>query len=394
MAVRINELISTVTGQPFNLAKTVSKHSVVVDSVSVDTLRISTTPAALGTTLMFSGGINTIGSGAAIATITRNDFVRVDLIPSGSLAVKSVYGRIKPMRLNVNLAQRSAFDLGELATKMAGSFIFDSVKIKLRLPMTGGFPTDYNLKIFVKNTARGILDSVDMPAIGTQKRVFPKDPTRNTIVLDKSTRLDSVLGKFFPVVPDSFFVRGSLVLDPIDVFAAGTNYDIADTSKVYPGIDLDFPARFGLLNGSLRSVDPLKSKSGGDIIPKDITKSVKQASLNVEATNGFPVQMSFRMNFIGPDTLGVRDTLLQIAPSALIQAAQVDANGYPVSPRVTSFQVLLTNADMLNLNRADSVAVRVDLQTSGGGIAPVQFRSFDRLRLRASGRIIYTINKP
>lgn len=393
--VRLNDFKSTVTNNGFLVRATLSGKDSLIIPISVDTLYVNTGVAPMGTNLTFSVGITTISSGATKQVVTASDFVRAEFRAGQPLIVHSITGKIKPMLQPVFTAVRSTYKLGEASTKFAAQLSFDSVRVIMRLPITGGFPADYALTLIAKNTKRGLTDSIVLPPTQSgMRRIYPNSGVP-TIVVDNAANLNGFLARFFPDLPDSFFVRGNLLLEPPDEFAKPAVYTISDTSKVYPSFDLEFPLKVGIANGHIATTENIFEGNGGERIPKEITRSVKSASLNLTITNAMPVQIGVRMNLLGFDsTLNRRDTLLRIVPSGLIRAATVDQNGYVVSPMVSKVSFALNNSDIDKLNAADSVYVRFDIATSNNGVLPVRFRTTDYVKVRASGGITYTINKP
>ncbi len=393
--VRMDDFKSARTNAGFMVNTTLNGKDSLIIPISVDTLLISTGAAPQGTKLTFSVGITTISSGASKQVVTASDFVRAEFRANQPLVVQSVTGKIKPMTVPVYTAVQSAYKLGEAATKFTANLSFDSVRVTMRLPVTGGFPADYALTLIAKNSKRNLIDSIVLPPTqGGIRRIYPNSGTP-TIVIDNATNLNGFLGRFFPDLPDSFFVRGQMVFEPPDEFANPVYYTVSDTSKVYPSFDLEFPLKVGIANGHITTTEGIFDGSNGERVPKEITRSMRSANLNLAVTNGMPVAMNMVMKLVGFDsTLNRRDTLLVVQPSAPIAAGAVNAAGYVISPTVSKVSIGLSGTDIDKLNSADSAFVRFDISTSNNGVLPVRFRTTDFIKVRASGGIVYTINKP
>jgi len=388
--IRLNDLTSTVTGNSVVFNVVIPRKDSLIVPIAMDTVRVLATPSALGTRLTFSLGISTITSGGTKALLTDNDFVKAELRPQGSVRVRSLTGKITPYTLNVNTSYATGFKSGELAEKFSGQVLPDSTRITISLPITGGFPAEYDLTFVAKNVARNIVDSIVIPPLtnGT-RRIYPNSGQVPQIVMENFAPLNTLLSRFVPHLPDSFIVRGTLLLNPPDVFASSTLYTIADTSKVYPSLAVDIPLRLSIANGSFVSTEAERID-----LDDDVSNSLKQATANVEVTNGIPLQYGARISMLGtiPGT-SVRDTLVRIVPTAIIQAASVDAAGFTTGPRVTNLSVSLTAQDIQRLSSVDTVQVRLtSLSTTNA--ATVRFRTTDKIRARASTRIVYTINRP
>jgi hypothetical protein len=344
-----------------------------------------------GTTVKFSVGISTLNSLGTKKVVTKNDFVQASFIPKDSLIVRTVVGKIKPTVVPINTGVASGMngaDLGNLSAlvKLKG------MELTVKLPITGGFPTDYRLAFIAKNSKNGMIDSI--PFISSPGNIdFPRiDPTGGiTSIHLGGDVFNNFVSKFFPEVPDSFFIRGFLTLDPADVFAQpNTVYTISDTTKIYPSFHLNLPVTMGIQDGVVREVLAF----GKDQLPKDFTQHVSQGTLTFYFYNKFPVALNFRANFLGnynPHTHKA-DTLLVIAPSTSIQAAAVDNDGNTTAPTFSKVSISLNNTQMIQFNNADSLYVRLDLSTSNNGQI-VRLRDTDYIRIYAKGDISYTMGK-
>ncbi|MEK6651087.1 MAG: hypothetical protein AABY75_08920 [Bacteroidota bacterium] len=383
---------STITGDTMSILRIVLPRSVAVFPFSLDTIQlVNPTPDPIGTRVRFSVGIETITSAGQKSTITANDFVRAEFTPQNSFVLQSITGRIKP--LTVAFASgASGVDMGEAADKFSGNFTFDSVRIAVRLGLTGGYPVRYSLALEARNRKTNTVATLRLPppAGQTDTVFYPAGGAMTTIALGNSQGLNTFLSNFFPNFPDTFIVRGSVVINP--AFDPAT---ISDTSKLYQAVNMYFPLKIGLANGKIED----KISLGGESkFPTEFARDIKQASLRFSVTNKIPAQLAFRLRLLGRLTPGSpRDTLLRIpvdGSSRTIAAATVDANGNAVAPSASSFEIGLTTQQVDLFNKADTMYVRLDLQTSGAGTQAVRFRTSDFIRLRMSGNLVYIVNQP
>ena len=345
-----------------------------------------------GTSIKFSVGITTIDSKGAKKTVTKNDYVKASFIPQDPLVVKSVDGKIAPTLVQINEGIKSginAADLGDLSAQVS----LKGMQLTIKLPITGGFPTDYNLLFIAKNSKKNFTNSVQLIS-APNSTSFPRINPPATAVIQLSSipgfDLDGFISGFFPDVPDSFFVRGTFTLDPQDIFAQSNTYKIYDTTKVYPSFDLNLPVAVGIKNGVIKEVLPFSK----DQVPKDFTKNVGQGTLTFYFYNMLPFKMFFRANFLGnynPLTHKA-DTLLRIALSDTIKPADVDVNGLTTLSKFSKVSVSLNSSQMSGFNNADSLYVRIDMSTSNNGQV-VKVRDTDYIRVYAKGDITYTIGK-
>ncbi len=349
-------------------------------------------PSQLGTNLTFSVGIKTIDSKGVKQPITKNDFVRASIIPISPLVVESVTGKIKPQIIPINLGIKSGFsDISNIKAKIT----FDYDSLIARFLMTGGFPMDYNLTVFSKLNGN-VLSTFSIATDNiTFKRIYPGN---FIIPISKAPGFNNFLSNSFPNVPDSFYVVGSVTLDPQDEFTNSNYYTIYDTTKIYPALDVKLPFGAGVQNGIITQM----TSFGKDVIPKDFTKAVVNGSITFTVINAIPIQLAFQSRLIRYDTTGNGvhvDTLLYLpqvsrdSSYTILPAQYNTVNQIVTAPYRTTFTVALNSTDMQNFNQADSMLVRFVINTSNNG-SYAKVRSTDSIRVFASGNINYIINKP
>ena len=395
VSLSIRELVDKTTGAPFAVTTSFNGKGTTRIPVNAANLKVQSSSAAIGTRLTFSSTVESIESQTP-RQVNSTDFLRVDFQPRSAFVVQSITGRIRPTPLTIN-AGAGGINLGDLSGKFKGSVTFDSVRLVLKLRMSGGFPTDYNLNLVAMNR-RGVPARIDSlvlpPPVGsTIRRFFPAQGTVTQIVLDNSNGLNSFLSRFFPNLPDSFIVRGKAVMNPLDVFPTAQGIQtVYDSTKVYATVDLSFPLKLGLAGGEVsETVDLTDDKDSG----KDVTKSVKTGTMYFEITNGLPLQLVMQSAFLGKSIAGRRDTLLWIPTDGprTIAAAPVDQGGSVTGTKKSTFLIQLKNSDIDAYNNADAIWYKLQVETTGGGTVSVKFRSSDSVSVRASATMVYTLNK-
>ncbi len=359
--------------------------------VSLDTVElVDPVPDAIGSRMKFSVGIETINSGGEKSTITKNDFITAEFLPQGDFVLNSVEGRIRPTTVAVNSGASGA-DLGEAADKFSGTFTFEDVRIAVDLGLSGGFPIGYDLVLWAKNNKTGVEDSlvVPPPQGSTENLVVPGPNQFARIVLGDASGLNTFLSRFVPNFPDTFVVRGQLVINPN--FDQGT---VEQPTEVFQRINTYFPLKFGLANGLLTESVPLD----GESFPTDFTKDIKQSTVRVSATNHMPVSLGFSADLWGPtdpnNPFSPRALLMTIPTSGgarTIVAAPVDGNGSTTGDQLSEFRVTLTQSEMGLFNQADTMFIRLTAQTSGSGTLPVRYQATDFIRIKMSGNLVYTL---
>jgi hypothetical protein len=359
--------------------QTLNAKSTFTQTVRLDTIQIvNGSPTGPGTTMKFSVGISTVTSAGAKATFTSSDFVRASFTPQNAFVVKSVTGIINPLTVPINAAV-SVAGLGDADKKFKGSLVYDSVEIKIKFGISSGFPISHDLILYaIKKSAP--TRTLQIPK-GT---IYPGLNTPGIITLNNSTGLSTFLSQITPNLPDSFVVRGTVVVDSARV--SGTIYD---TTKIYPSLSLRIPLKIGFVGGSYTDVFAIQAA-----VDTAFVEQVKKGTINFELTNRMPLAVSFRGAFLGRNPLtGNRDTLLKVPTDGsprTILGATVDGSGYAIDPPVVSrFAITLVGTDADKFSKADSFYVKMDIATSGGNNA-VRIQSIDNIRVRASGNLVYT----
>ena len=339
----------------------------------------------IGAQLTYSVGIKTIDSKGAKKPITKNDFVKASLIPGPPLVLKSISGKIKTQTLDINSMVASGLDFKDVKNVTLDAITFKDVVLTVRFPMTGGYPMDYNLTLIARS--KGF--SVDSLRIVTGQdgftRIFPNNPV---IAISNVPNFQRFLSKFVPVAPDSFYIRGTVILNPD--FATAGIYSTYDSSKIYPAFDVNFPMFVGLSNGKLTNTSGFTKAE----LPKEFTKAVTSGSLNFNFVNKIPLKMFCALKFVGNYSTSKPkgDTILTIVPSDSIAAGQIDqTTGYSLAPTVSKVSITLNGDQMSKFNAADSLNIQFSMSTSGG--FPVKIRAMDYIRVYAKADITYTMNK-
>ena len=395
VSLTIRELFDKATGAPFTVSTAFTGKGTIRIPVNAANLKVQSSSTAIGTRLTFSSAVESIESQTP-RQVNSTDFLRVDFQPRSAFVVQSITGRIKPTSFTIN-AGAGGVNLGEVSDKFKGSITFDSVKLALKLWMSGGFPTDYKLYLVAMNrrvTPTRVDSLVIPPPVGsTVRRFFPAQGSVTQIVLDNSTGLNTFLSRFSPNLPDSFIVRGSAVMNPSDVFATAQGVQtIYDSTKVYASVDISFPLKLGLAGGEASETVSLED---GQKLGDDVVRAVKTGTMYFEVTNGLPLQLVLRSAFLGKSVGGKRDTLFWIPTDGprTIAAAPVDQGGSVSGPKTTAFFVQLKQSDIEKYNEADAIYYKFQIETTGGGIVPVKVRSTDFISVRASATMVYTVNK-
>ena len=395
MYLRFNDLINTQTSASFVINQNLNPNSTNSFPVNLAQYKISTTPSALGTKLSFRLGINSIQSASKVS-ITSHDFISSGIQVVSPFVIKSVTGEIKPTTFAINTGA-GGVNLGDANTKLTvDSVNFSQQNVTLNLGIYSGFVMDYNLTVqgISHKANKTITFTVPPPVGGTQTRIVPASQGGGItqIVLNNATGFNSFLNSFFPNLPDTFIVSGTITLNPKDVFGTAQGFaTIYDTSKVYSSVGVNFPMNMGILNAQYTDVIPIKGKFDSTFV-----SNVKSGSLYFSLDNGLPISFGFLAKFQGYDTtLKARRTFLSIPVSGspqTINGAPIDANGEATGTSPTNFSIGLVTSQILELVGCDSVAMVFQLSTSSAPKAVV-FNADDIIHVRASANMVYTLKE-
>jgi hypothetical protein len=390
--VRFAELQDRLTGAPFEVSHQFNGTGTFVVPISMSGLKYQSSGTGIGTAATFTVGASTLASVDSTREVRSTDYVRVGIIPGPPIQVERITGRIKPTTIDINTGA-AGFSLGEIARKVEGEFSFDSLSIALTVSTSSGFPADYDLR-FIGMDRRSNppkMDSLNVPppSGSVQRRLFPATSLLTPIILDQTAGLNAFLGKFFPHLPDTFIVRGTMTVNPADVFGTPQGLQtVYDTSRIYSSVDLSFPVRMGITNATLRDSVPLNIR---EKFPKDIASSTKSGTLYFEIENALPLAIEFRSALLGGD----RDTLLLIPVDGprIIDPGLTDASGSVTGSTVTRFSMTFSGPEAQQFEEGEVLLIQLDLQTPSGG-SIVKVRPTDFVNVRASGNLVYQVNKP
>lgn len=396
IAIRFNEMTQRSGGATYVLTHHFDGTGTHARMVDMSALEFTGTEAGTGTTASFRIEVTLTGN-STMKEVRSTDEVEVSIAAGSPIRIETVRGRIPPTPLSVATGA-SGFTLGELADKFEGSVAFDSIRIAIQLQTSSGFPADYDV-YFVGMDRRGVpvvIDSIRVPppAESSQRRIFPARDPVTTIVLDNTTGLNTFLSKFFPHFPDTFMIRGSMTLNPPDVYAAPDGLQtVYDSSRVYSSVDVLFPVRIGISNATIRDSVPLLVR---EKFPRDLAKSTRTATMFFAVENGLPFTVQFRAALLGPGPGGPRDTLLMIPTDGVrvIQAGVVAAaTGLVTTATVSEFAMEFTGPEAERFGDGENLLIQLDVETPDNG-SIVKVRDTDAVRVRASGHLQYHVNKP
>ena len=392
-SVRITELIRKSTGLSYAQNVRINGASTATLTFDARQFVLQTPGMGLGTSLTVTVDA-TVLSSAGFRTLRSTDYLEVDLYPTEPFRVEQMTGRIQPTSISISTGA-SGEEFGDAITKFKGSIAFDSIDVNLDLTMPTGFPLDYDLRLVAMNR-KGVpvqSDSLDIPPPtgAAQKRILPGAGQTVSIPLGTTSTINSFLSKFFPSLPDTFIIRGSGTINPVDIYPTPAGLrTVYDTTRIYSSVKVFFPVSLSIQGGEVTDTVDLGNQ---EKFPKDFTRSARGGTMYFEVTNSLPFSLSFRAAFIGATATG-RDTLLHVpgsGPQAIAPPA-IGSNGVVTNPVVTSFAVTLTGAEMGKVNMADVLWYSLQIETADGS-KPVKLQSSNAVHVKASANLVYRVNR-
>lgn len=393
VVVGVKELYHRQTGLSYSVSTRFNGKGSVIIPLNAAFYELRTTPAGLGTNLTFSVGVDAIQSSTQ-RTLKATDFVKAEILPGAPLRPERLTGRIKPTRVSIETGARGS-TLGDFGSKFKGTLAFDSLDVSILLGFSQGFPVEYDLRVIALNreSLPAVADSIEVPPPGgsAAKRIFPIPNQTTFISLGSTSSLNSFFAKFFPLLPDTFIARGSILLNPPDLYASSPEQTIDDTSRVSASVAVTFPLNLSLSGGEL--IDTI-SLGDEEKFPTGLVTKTQMGTMFFEITNGLPVQISFRAALLGNTSTG-RDTLLWLPTDGprVLAAAVLAPSGSVASPSLTRFSVVMTSADLEKFNQADALWYRLQIETAGGGINAVTLKDSDFVQVKASANLVYRVNE-
>jgi hypothetical protein len=398
----VNELINTSTGQSYSIDTTLqSETTTTLPRIDMSKYYVTGGTAAsrtFGTKLTYSGTVKTLAAiDNAKATVRKSDYIITEIVPDAPFVLKSLSGRVRTTNVNIDQRFASNINVNQLQG-FSGSIALDSIYLLVSLPLGGndGCSADYVLTITEKNTKHNTIDTLIISSYNGYKRIVPGVTTQIPVKSVDHPAFFNSLMRFFPDVPDSFYIQGHVVIDP-DFVLNPASYSIHDTSGVYPSFNIDLPLRFNIGNAVYAQTMAFDSSQ----IPTDFTKNIGKGSVVFTVVNNLPLQMSMKTAFLHynktthlSDTLfwlPKRDTISNTVDSMYILAAPVNPqSGWSTGTSKTTSTVSLNSSDMANFNQTDSIYIRLyNLQSTGGQTVRVLGTNY--IRIVAVGNITYTI---
>ncbi len=400
MTLKIDKLIDLTTNSSYTVNTTVAGKDSLTLPFDMTKYKIEgggTGSNQFGTQLSYTATITTLNSEGAKKLVGKSDNIKAALIHNSDFVLKSITGRIRTTVVNIDQRFPSNIDVRDLKG-YNGSIALDSIYLAMNLPMGGndGCEANYHLTIIAKNTQQHRSDSLVIIS-GTSPDYKLIEPGVGTQIILRS-KTDSAffnsLTRYFPNVPDSFYVRGSVTLDP-NFVTKQVNYTFNDTSGIYPTFDIHLPLRVQIGNSTYAQTMAFDSSQ----IPTDFTKNVGQGSASFTVVNNLPLQMQMKAEFLKYNKTTRKNDILFTLPDTSINKTDVMriaaapvtvSSGWASGTTQSTSTVSLNSTDMGYFNQTDSIRVTLyNLQSTNGQTVRVLGSNY--IRIVGIGNITYTI---
>lgn len=334
----------------------------------------SLVPGELINKIDYSVTINTFESDE-VSIISKYDSVSAKITFS-DIIFESVKGKIRPTKFNITESNFN-FDLGDFRDK----FTFDSINIKdpgfiLNLNSTIGFNLNYNGLLAGTNSLQTNFLNINLDLNPNDQQYFDL----------REQGVGEFINSFTQKLPNQFTISGDVTVNPY--------YELGEVSRndsVSGSIVIEIPMDIGISGGVF--VDTFKVESI-DISDDDIA-SINYVNITIETENNIPIDLALS-GFILDD---FGDVLLPIPPSynvsdqIILEAPEVDENGYTITHSKTTQVIELKNEDAQTFLENLNIAVQIKVLTPPlSNNSPVKFRNTDSVILKLYGFVNYRLN--
>jgi hypothetical protein len=384
---KIDDLLDKL-GNPFVYEQTLTPYSQSIDvPIDLQDYSIQSLSGDLINKLHFGFSIktDTLPTNNSI-TIHSSDFISGSITATEMpFVVKEVHGVSSP--LSYNITDTVDVPLGRIPYNFtADSLAIDSLTLILHINAPG-HTTYTSTQLLGINASDQVVASFTIPANtnwngNNWREVVPDEDY--TITLDAASGNGTFLANFLTKKADRIVIVHSGIINPEPVYNQ-TPHQIGiiyDTSHVYIGLDVDFPLKAGIFNGSLTdTLEISNTSSDGTLIDHDILSSIKQATIYLSVENTVSCGVSLQLNFL--DQFGNSLLQLPIAGQDSIWIAPGP------SQTATPIAVRIQTEDALKFNDAQKVVLKITLNS---GAQPTEFSTTDYVHVKAYSNMVFNVD--
>jgi hypothetical protein len=274
------------------------------------------------------------------AEIQSDTLISISLRLSESIA-SSIKGEVH-LKDPIDIpADTEKVDLGDFKTKFSGGIIFsDSTKLRLKINLTGGFPSFVHLVLIPSNdnVYGGPVDSAIVEQI-----IYPGSQTNVVSFGPDFVRAVNRYSEAYHVIPNEFIMSGYVIVNPGPTYASGT---ITDKDSVTGTGTVILPFDLAINNATFTDTTGIDSG-----IRKKLNY-VDSGRVVFETTNGLPLDIVLITQFI--DTLTGNVVMNFPSDSIRIPAANIfNADGTVRTPMFSHNEIFMTKEEAKALSHSN-----------------------------------------
>lgn len=334
--------------------------------------------------LEFSANITRVSSANTVGGIEIDFGMRDDF------KFESIYGdvdRQKVMVANNENLKLSLFDFDEIGSNI----VMNDAQLRFKWSNSHGVPVDFYFTSVMGTNKKNETYSLDMSNLPYPSRVLEAPTVKgqelkgDIVFTDKDTKTGSgrlSLNEFINKNVNEMEITGYALSNPPSItLPSYKNY-----LYHFGQFNLDFEVAIQLAGyvTDFGFRDTLEFDLGEDI------EVLQSASLRINATNGFPIDLSARFVFMDANynTLFTLDD----AANLLLKSAEVDAGGNSIIPSNSITEYNLDAQAISSLPMVKYVNVMADFSTTDNGAKPIKLSNKDRLAIKIGARVVVKEN--
>ncbi len=342
--------------------------------------------SSLNNNLSFSVKALVKGSSTA-KTISTSDKIDVSVTMS-ELSLKSLTGRIKRTQLD-NIPTSFAVHLGSFDNFKVGKLQFKDFGVTLKIASSPTVPLGFSGKVYgrIGSTQKASFDipSQTLPGGGNSINYTPNN-----------TDLNNFVNSFLTTPPEWIDINLSGLINPNSSSDYGR---INNQDSISGSAMIHMPLDVGISGGTLTDtvsfeIPESAKKEAGKIQSVDLTLDIENGIAATVKFHGimFDSTQSTPSNLL-VDSLSIPPYHSPNPTQLVVQGASVDSYGFSALPGKQSIVLDITGDDVQRLLRMNKMIMYISLDTPVAGASPVKFTTADRVVVKASGKLIYRIQK-
>lgn len=324
--------------------------------------------------LTTGGGTNEISFNAEItitnegSAVSNTDEVRVNFSLS-NLEFAGIFGDIASRSITT---PRKFKDIDIFNNIDDGAFQLDDPRLELSFINSFGLPVALGIDRIRAQAKDGSFIALSGDVVNNQSPFLLDAPGLNEIGESRTSsiafnntnsNLNDVLNSF----PSEFSYRFPGQIDPNNT---ANNFVLAESAiDIYLSIEIP-------LSGTISALQIVKTF---DFDGNGISE-LNDATMIINTVNTFPIDARLQVYF-SDDASNRLDSLYAENNGRLMNAAEIDAQGFSTVPGELNDRVFVDAAKIDNIEQATQLVMRVQLQTANGGTVPIKISPSNNLQV-------------